>query len=378
MSKLNNNLTTKFEKELAKVHEGRIVMVSGYRTRKEPATFKHSNCGYIWEARPQDVLKAKVGCPKCAGNIKLTTEDIRRKVTELTDGTFVVTGEYKGSREPIEMLHIPCGNTFNPNPSTFINKGSRCPHCSGVARLYTHQVAKEISEVTSGEYVLEGDYTTLTSPIIVRHTICGNQYSTTLGAFRRGGRCRKCRNLKQRKTPEWFISKVSSLVGDEYQVLTPYTKAKTPVKMLHTSCGHAWRVTPDNFLRRDSRCPRCKESKGEELVASILDEMGVHYTRGTKFQDCRYKRPLPFDFYLPEYNICVEYDGAQHFRPVNFGGVDDKKAEELHKLTRLRDGIKTEYCLTKGIPLLRIPHTLPSIQVADMLKEFINKASVVK
>lgn len=62
-------------------------------------------------------------------------------------------------------------------------------------------------------------------------------------------------------------------------------------------------------------------------------------------------RPLPFDFYLPEYNICIEYDGEQHNRSVkHFGG--DKAF-----YTRIKhDNIKNEYCKNNGISLLRIPY----------------------
>ena len=62
-------------------------------------------------------------------------------------------------------------------------------------------------------------------------------------------------------------------------------------------------------------------------------------------------RPLPFDFYLPDYNTCIEYDGIQHFEVVDyFGGLDG------FITTKIRDTIKNEYCKSKNIKLIRIPY----------------------
>ena len=60
---------------------------------------------------------------------------------------------------------------------------------------------------------------------------------------------------------------------------------------------------------------------------------------------------LPFDFYLPKYNSCIEFDGIQHYEPVeHFGG------QESYDYTVKHDKIKNEYCKNNGILLLRIPY----------------------
>lgn len=61
---------------------------------------------------------------------------------------------------------------------------------------------------------------------------------------------------------------------------------------------------------------------------------------------------LTFDFYLPEHNICIEYDGEQHFKPIKiFGG------NLYFKQIKYHDKIKTQYCKTNNIELIRIPYT---------------------
>jgi len=70
-------------------------------------------------------------------------------------------------------------------------------------------------------------------------------------------------------------------------------------------------------------CSFCESiSKGEEYVKMWLDEMSIDYDRQKDLKDVDIKIPY-FWFYLPELNICIEFDGIQHFKPVEwFGGVD--------------------------------------------------------
>jgi len=99
-------------------------------------------------------------------------------------------------------------------------------------------------------------------------------------------------------------------------------------------------------------CPVCKSSKGEKRVREVLDSLNINYKHQYKFEDCIGKKnPLPFYFFLPTENICIEYD-KQHFE-VNefFGGICG-----FNDL-RINDDIKTNYCLDNGIRLLRTPYT---------------------
>ena len=92
-------------------------------------------------------------------------------------------------------------------------------------------------------------------------------------------------------------------------------------------------------------------SKGERKISEILDRMNIFYIPQHRFNECRYKNPLPFDFYLPQHNICIEYDGALHYESItHFGG------DENLEYTQKRDKIKSEYCEKHKIKLIRIPY----------------------
>lgn len=89
-------------------------------------------------------------------------------------------------------------------------------------------------------------------------------------------------------------------------------------------------------------------SNGELSIEYVLNSIPIKFIKQYKFNDCKYKRKLPFDFYLPELNTCIEYDGEQHFEP-RFGNSEFKK-------TKIRDEIKTNYCLSNNIRLIRISY----------------------
>lgn len=76
-------------------------------------------------------------------------------------------------------------------------------------------------------------------------------------------------------------------------------------------------------------CPKCASSKGEDAIRAFLDANNVRYIAQHKFPDCKRVRALKFDFYLSDYEMCIEYDGEGHFRPIK--NIDPKKAQILLK-----------------------------------------------
>lgn len=98
-------------------------------------------------------------------------------------------------------------------------------------------------------------------------------------------------------------------------------------------------------------CPVCKESQGEKKIRKYLDLNNIEYILQYKSNDCRHIRVLPFDFYLPAYNLLIEFDGIQHYKLVElFGGIP------TFELIKLKDKIKTQYTIDNNIKLLRISY----------------------
>ncbi len=117
-------------------------------------------------------------------------------------------------------------------------------------------------------------------------------------------------------------------------------------------CNYEWRATLKSRTLKNSCCPKCKESKGEKEVAFILEKYIIKYQKEKRFDDCRNKYSLSFDFYLPDYNCCIEFNGRQHYNPVDYFG-----GEQALKKQQTNDQIKKDYCKTNKIKLLIIPHS---------------------
>lgn len=113
---------------------------------------------------------------------------------------------------------------------------------------------------------------------------------------------------------------------------------------------------PSSALQGKCGCSKCVRSKGEKSIENILNKMNISYISQHKFNDCIDKKPLPFDFYLPTYNIAIEYQGEQHYNPVCFCSISKEQAESNLLLTRKHDEIKKTYCQSNNIDLLEISY----------------------
>ena len=107
-----------------------------------------------------------------------------------------------------------------------------------------------------------------------------------------------------------------------------------------------------------SGCPRCSESKGERKINSFLAKENISFKRQKTFNDCvnnKTGRLLSFDFYLPKYNLCIEYDGEYHYEPWRLY-FDKSEAQEKYNDLKYRDNLKNLYVKNNNIKLLRIPY----------------------
>lgn len=154
---------------------------------------------------------------------------------------------------------------------------------------------------------------------------------------------------RQRKHYERILSAAKE---NGYELLSNPSDIKRNTDYIQYKCHihgvHTMRVA--NFISGKG-CPQCKniESKGEKEVKRILKKLGVSFVSEKTFEGCRDKNKLPFDFYLPEYNICIEYDGEQHFSNVEY-------FNNSLEYVQLHDAIKSKYCKDNNIILLRIPY----------------------
>jgi len=249
------------------------------------------------------------------------------------------------------------GHVFEMNFDNFY-RGKRCSICSflnmSINMTKTQEkLIKEISKLVGDEYSVLGQYTKSAEPILLKHNKCGFEWSPIVNNFLNGSRCPKC--LGFYKTTEEIRQQIYNLVGEEYSLESNYVGSTIKISLLHEICGCKYNVLFYNF-KKGTRCPKCNQSKGEKRIDIILSNNNILNIKQHTFLNCKNLYVLKFDFYLPNYNICLEYQGLQHYEPVDFAGKGEEWALEQFKELQIRDQIKRDYCKNNNIKLLEISY----------------------
>jgi hypothetical protein len=251
-------------------------------------------------------------------------------------------------------LICPIHGLFSVRPNDHLSKKVGCNKCNNASISKSKNVGKNIIDRFNKKHNDKYDYT---NSIYIQTDITIDIICPIHGLFKQtphhhlfGAGCQKCGNVYKKTTSE-FINDANHIHNNRYDYnLTEYKNNRTKVSVICHLHGE-FKVTPNDHLNKKSGCPKCQNSKGEEKIAEILDKQKIKYIKEFIFDDCKNIKPLPFDFYLTEQNICIEFDGELHFKSVkNFGG------DNLLEKTKKRDKIKTKYCMNNNITLIRIPY----------------------
>lgn len=184
---------------------------------------------------------------------------------------------------------------------------------------------------------------------------CGNPnhkpYEVLFGNFKgnkgkQGTKCEKCNRSK------WEEQNIIEYIEKYKYRFIKFIEFKKVLSIVEVECpkNHKYNVSFRKFLE-GHRCPCCNESKGERRVSEVLEKYNINFEQQYKFNECKLKKSLPFDFYLPDYNCCIEFDGLQHkYISEYFGGLDKFVSIVIS------DTVKNEYCKKNNIKLIRISY----------------------
>lgn len=295
--------------------------------------------------------------------VQHSNEAFLYRVQEAVGDEYTFLGEYVNAKTKLKVVHNKCGHRYEVQPDRFLNAGRRCPKCAGKYTMTDLEFREAIRKIVGDEYEFIGKFTGMFKKMEVTHNKCGHKYAVMPEKFYYSGRrCPRC-SSNYSPTSQEFKEIVESLVGNEYRFTEDYIKSATPIKIRHEVCGNSFKISPNNFLS-GRRCPKCVRSYGESKVAGILDELGIEYIEEWRIGE-KGSKALRFDFYIPEYRACIEYDGYQHYKVVDHWGGE----EEFQRIVS-RDMIKNHYCHYQSIELLRIPQWKYK-DTEEMVKEFI-------
>lgn len=279
--------------------------------------------------------------------------------------------EYFTSKKPV-IITCPLHGDFLKSPNNHTSKRQGCQKCTNElkSKIQSQGIEKflEKSKKIHGEKYLytEVEYHNVNTPVTIKCPKHGN-FSQRPFNHLQGSGCPKCGRESITSDTIKFIEKTTKVHDNRYNYdKVNYTGALNKVTITCPIHGD-FSQTPNDHLK-GTGCPDCSESKGEKHIAELLTNKNITFIRQKTFEDCKGKfRKLLFDFYLPEYNILIEYDGRQHFEAFDFFGGD----VGLQRV-KLHDKIKNEYADKNNIKLIRIKYTTQLDGFQEILLKEIN------
>lgn len=170
--------------------------------------------------------------------------------------------------------------------------------------------------------------------------------------------CSVCNNVRLHSGTnlKWSMEKMYNYCKDNdldlpllNQDYTNNKDAYTYVCPKHGNYEQSW----DKHLQGRG-CPVCNKSRGEYMVQSILDELGIKYECQKTFDNLVDVRKLSYDFYLPDYNTLIEYQGIQHYLPKTFGGITKEQALDNFHKQQYHDKLKRDYASNNNYNLIEV------------------------
>lgn len=164
--------------------------------------------------------------------------------------------------------------------------------------------------------------------------------------------CPSChpKGTSQKITLEECQKRIDSAFGENVLTIVKYNGNNTTSVFKCNKCNYIFEAVPTSIWRkRTLGCPQCTQSKssGENLIEAFLRKNNIHFRKQERFANCKDKQMLPFDFYLPDYNTCIEFQGEQHYKKDSFYW-----SEKLME----HDEIKRNFCKKHNIKLIEIPY----------------------
>lgn len=292
--------------------------------------------------------------------------------------------DYATERSALKFGCIDCGNQYTTTAYQYKKSvdGKRCIHCKRKLAVNSPSHKDEFirrCEAIHGLYYTYSkiaDTFSATNKITVTCPKHGD-FEITADQHSRGSGCTHCKIDKvtqaNRSNVTDFIVKANAVHNHKYDYRdVVYVNAITQVTIKCAKHGE-FLQTPDVHLR-GSGCKLCTPSSRPILdILQTLDVMGISYATEKMLDGCvgYTGRLLRFDIYIPDRNMCIEYDGPHHYGPVKYGNMTMLDAQTAFDVQQYNDGIKDAYCEDRDIRLIRIPHTM--LHPAAFVRQYLTQ-----
>lgn len=280
--------------------------------------------------------------------------------TKINKWTILDIIIYENKHHTYVLAKCDCGTIKEVRLSYIINNKIKDCGCEHQKRL--NEAAKKkyehlINTIINGWTILDiippnGKYS---HTLAICQCQCGEIKEVRL-SYVINGRSKDCGCGRKEMLRE---TRTKNLVGQKFgkltvvELLEDSNKFGRRVYKCKCDCGNEINVPSNSLIEYHTLSCGCLKSQWNMYINQLLTKKEIEH-------QCEYAIYIDdkhywFDFYLPQYNLFIEYDGEQHFYPVSFG-ADEFTTQKNFELIQKRDKIKDEYCNENGINLLRIPY----------------------
>lgn len=285
------------------------------------------------------------------------TQNFIEKAKELFPEYDYSKSIYTKAREKLIVI-CPEHGEFLVSPDNHINKKSGCPLCKGkkIRKTVTKKAANTFIEKARHIHGNKYDYSKVN--YIDSHTkvciICleHGEFWQSPNNHLNGNNCPLCANKtiseNQTKTTQQFILEATAKHRGKYSYnKTNYTRARNKVIITCPIHGNFEQIAEHHL--KGHGCPYCNKSHGEKEVENYLIDNEFKYIPQYKINTSI--RQFIIDFYLPDYNTFIEYNGEQHYVSKKYFGGELAFQKQVN-----RDNLLRKYCKENNIKLIEISY----------------------
>lgn len=271
--------------------------------------------------KPEEHLRLHYGCQKCEYEIprEISKDKLIEKAKKVHNYKYDYSKvKYINSSHKVEII-CPKHGSFWQHLHAHVNQSINCIKCTREDDKLT------LANFISRSKILHGDrydyskveYLNNQSKVIITCREHGD-FIQRAGSHLAGNRCKKCFIEESKLSTEQFINNAKKVHGDKYNYdKVKYIGNKKKIEITCSKHGSFW-VTPNSHISEKTGCRFCMESKGEKAVEMCLRKYNIKYIREYKILPYPYR----YDFYLYELDIYIEFNGLQHYKPIDiFGGM---------------------------------------------------------
>ena len=295
------------------------------------------------------------GCDKCGrektimsrkNNTEAFIEQLKEKFGDGYDYSEVV---YIDQYTPVVITCKKHNYTFHGAPKELKERKTLCPKCSQNYSPTTDEFIERAKSVHGDKYdYSKTKYEKNNKEVCIICPEHGEFWQTPANHVNQKHGCKECGLIKMgkshNKTTEQFIEKARLVHGDLYDYSnTVYTKRENNVNIICKIHG-PFTQTAGNHLCGGG-CKECLNSHLEEKIRVLLQNNKIKYEYEKRFEWLKNVGPMTIDFYLPEYNIAIECQGEQHYRPVKYFGGPGELVKDM-KRDKVKEKLLLEHEIT--------------------------------